>query len=745
MAQHTKRMVFQRFGRSHHLRIQSAEDLALALSLDETHWVATSAPIETMNCDRTFLELVEGDHNGRITCTDVKSAIRWLLDVLADTSGITAQSDTLLLDSINDECDEGKGLLDAASKILQRTSASDTKQIPLEEVRAIKARVESTPVSEAGVVLPEATDQPDIKGFLTDIVNTLGGTPHPSGNLGVNQAKLNEFLSACRDWLAWEDKGKIPPDQDVTDILPFGADTDAIYKAYNRIRGKIDQYFAQCQALALDERFVQRMGWTDTELADLDFDDPTVIEDVLQKAPLARARKEGQLVFADPVNPYYVDMLGAFRHNVVGRIIPQACEIMSGEHWKQIKTTLSAYQAWVESKPDARVAALGCEKLQTYLQEEYAAQTEELIALSKETAFNMNNIRLVEKALLYQSRMLDLANNFISFPHLYSADRHALFENGTLVMDGRKFTLAVLAANRSQHSRLAQTSNMFVMYVKVGGLQGRPDKELAIPVTSGGKGNICVGKRGVFYDIDGDEHDAEVVAIIENPISLREALVSPFQRLGKLLSGKIESLTTSAEKKLDTTATTAMTQVTAQPSTSDKTTNSTGSLLVGGGVAIAALGSAWAFITKTLAETELLYIFMGVLIAVLVVLIPTSIIGILKLRKRDLSAILEGSEWAVNARMRLTRKQGKFFTHRPGYAKGSRGVSRVGWKGWLLIAVLAIVSASVGTYLWQLWKTSQESNETRAASVQKDKASHQDAKPSENSPEKAQSQPNPGK
>ena len=42
--------------------------------------------------------------------------------------------------------------------------------------------------------------------------------------------------------------------------------------------------------------------------------------------------------------------------------------------------------------------------------------------------------------------------------------------------------------------------------------------------------------------------------------------------------------------------------------------------------------------------------------------------------RRELSAILEGSGWAINARMRLTRKQGKAFTQRPRSPKGAKEV-----------------------------------------------------------------------
>ena len=99
-------------------------------------------------------------------------AIRWLLDVLKDNSAIDGAANVLALDSINAEAQDGQRILVAARKILGQLRASDTGKITLDQVRAIKKAAESTPVSEAGVVLPGATDDAELSRFLADIVKT---------------------------------------------------------------------------------------------------------------------------------------------------------------------------------------------------------------------------------------------------------------------------------------------------------------------------------------------------------------------------------------------------------------------------------------------------------------------------------------------------------------------------------------------------------------------------------------------
>ena len=145
-------------------------------------------------------------------------------------------------------------------------------------------------------------------------------------------------------------------------------------------------------------------------------------------------------------------------------------------------------------------------------------------------------------------------------------------------MDGRYFHFSVLVKDRSTHSTLAKTSNMFILYAEIVTTDESARYEVAVPVTSGGKGNLCLGKRGIFRDTSGQEFDARIVQIIENPISIIEAMVSPFKRLARLLTGKIESLTSAAEKRLDSTAATAL-QASAAKSSSGLMA---GGLLMGG-------------------------------------------------------------------------------------------------------------------------------------------------------------------
>ena len=256
---------------------------------------------------------------------------------------------------------------------------------------------------------------------------------------------------------------------------------------------------------------------------------------------------------------------------------------------------------------------------------------------------------------------------------------------------------------------------------------GRPKYEVAVPVTHHGRGNLVVGKRGLFVECDDSEHDARVAQIIEDPISIGEAICAPFKRVGRLMTGKIEALTADAEKTLDKTVTKGAPA--AAPAKQPKPAGgSAGSLLMGGGVAVAALGSSLAYITNTFAGPNIWKLFVGIGGAVVAVMLPTVILAIVKLRRRDLSALLEGSGWAVNARMRLTRRQARFFAEKPPYPEDARGIRR--WTRWVVLTVILIVIAGALAW-WQGCKlrAKRQAEDTAKEKLQQNKDAGKDQSP----------------
>ena len=89
-------------------------------------------------------------------------------------------------------------------------------------------------------------------------------------------------------------------------------------------------------------------------------------------------------------------------------------------------------------------------------------------------------------------------------------------------------------------------------------------------------------------------------------------------------------------------------------------------------MAIAALGSSFAYAAKALSQVKLTHILVTLAGLLFIVLLPGVIAGFIKIRKRDMSVLLEALGLAVNVRMRLSHTLGELFTHTPPLPKGSR-------------------------------------------------------------------------
>ena len=68
-------MRFRKYGRAYQLRIESHRDLVHLLDLSESHWMATSAPVDAFACDAVCLKHLDSDGNGRIRCDEVRRAV----------------------------------------------------------------------------------------------------------------------------------------------------------------------------------------------------------------------------------------------------------------------------------------------------------------------------------------------------------------------------------------------------------------------------------------------------------------------------------------------------------------------------------------------------------------------------------------------------------------------------------------------------------------------------------------------
>ena len=675
-------MKFRRLGRAIHPVIETSADLQEACTLDIALWVATSAPVHAFRLDPVFLTHLDSDKDTRIKSGELQEAITWTLDLLQDHEGLEAGSDVLKSSSLHPEHPKAPTLKTVLSAI-----GEDEKGCSLEDIRKARTRLEQQPVSESGVILPDAAGSEVQQAHIEKILSLIEGAPHPSGKKGLSKEVIEEFRQRITKRLAWLKQTEQTDEFNRSMLLPLGESTPAAFEAYEAIRERVEHFFQLCEAMEMAPESTAA-SWPGVP-KELNWQDTQALHRALREAPLAEPDSDRILKMNRKINPAWQHDLHRFRQQVMIPLLDKTDDTLTEDIWNRVCERFSAYETWKSQEPSPELSELSSKEITAWAE---TTDLDDLVQLCEQPSTNvltLTDVRLAEKLALYQKDLLTFANNFIAFPHLYRDDTRACFEMGTLVMDGRKFHLAVNVPNRAEYLKSLQGATMFIMIVEVAHTSLNQKFEIAVPATAGQQGNLSVGKHGVFQHVDGTQWFATIVHIQDNAISFAEAVFEPFKRLGQAMTRKIESLTQAAEKKLDTTGGEAVTQL------KEGASPGAGGMLAGGGIAVAALGSSLAFITKIFSEIKPLGVAQGLLAAILAVLIPGSIVAAIRLSKRDLSVLLEGADWAVNSRMRLNRIQRKSFTQVTPYPKGSKIIRPLEWWLWCVMWVLLLIALVV--------------------------------------------------
>lgn len=688
-------MNFNRYGKSYQMVLQNGKDLKEALTLDEALWMALSAPINYFNSDPKFMELMDTDHNGRVTSCEVRNGMRWLLDMMPDHEAITLAFDGKLpLDKIDNVSDEGKALIASANYIHKELPADDKEHITLQHVRDFITHVISLPLNGDGVLTPKAASSQQMTDLIADVIAANGGEIDVDGSKGIGQASMDAFFADVPVYLEWLQRGKIPEGQTTTEIMAMGIDTPALSILLKQHADKIDQFFQLSKLLDFDGRIDPKKLSTEAKLAGFDPAATADVNSYQDALPIATPVADCLLTLdEEKANPAYRAWFKEAVEKIIRPILGAEKASISQQDWNIVKNTFAAYDAYLASKAGVSVAALSEEKLIAYTKcDELKAAVVDLMGKDKAVAEIITGAKKLEQLILYRTYMLPLVNNFISFTDLYDPKKHAMFEIGKMVIDGRWFSVAFKIDSVGAHQAASKGSLIFLFYAEIVLAPGKV-MNVVVPVTSGSKGNLVVGKRGLFYDLNGKDYDARITAIVENPICIREAVLAPIIRLWSIIEGKLTAWSGDAEKKLQGNFTNAITPTDkpAPKPAEQKEGKMNANAFMGIGIAVAAIGSSLAFISKTLSSMTGFQIWMMVIIAILAVMLPFSIIAIIKLNKQDISSVLEGCGWSINLKVGLNTALRRQFTYFGKYPKDAKGTPKDSFIGCLLTILLIIV------------------------------------------------------
>ena len=304
---------------------------------------------------------------------------------------------------------------------------------------------------------------------------------------------------------------------------------------------------------------------------------------------------------------------------------------MPEKDFAEMGAKIAAYDAAVAAAADADAAALAAGKA------EYAD---------------------LRKLLLLARDFCKLLRNFVTLEDFYKreADQMAIFQAGTLVIDQRACRLCIRVTDMGKQDAQAGASGMFLIYCDCNSKKLGNSMKIVAAVTMGEIKNLKVGKNAIFYDRQGNDWDATIIKVIDNPISIRQAFWSPYRKFGNWVTDLINK---SAAEKNDKAF--ADLTDTAQKTTAAATEGAAvekkqafdiakfAGIFAAIGMAVGFIGEFIASLASGINGTPWWKLLVWVAAIMLVISGPAMIMAWIKLRRRNLAPILNANGWAVNA------------------------------------------------------------------------------------------------
>jgi hypothetical protein len=657
---------FFRAGGLDQVRIESGADLVALDKLDQKLWVALSCPTRGLEFDSKTLDFIDSDKDGRIRVPEILAAVRWATSMVKDPQSLVKGSPSLPLDAINASTEDGAKLLAAARQALSNLGKPKADTITIADVTDTKTIFSKTQFNGDGIVTADAVQDEQIVAVIKDILTVIPGTKDRTGEVGLSQADLDLFFKEAKAFSDWWQMAIQPPEGGAM-VLIFGAKTLAAWDAFKAVRAKIDDYFTRCRLAAFDARSTGPLNRAETEFAAFAPKTLALESTEILSLPLSRVEAWRPLPLADAINPAWQKAMEQFRTAVILPAFGVEKTTLSYSEWNALVARFQPYQDWEDQKKGVLVEKLGLPRIRQILAGNSNQVLTDMVKQDLAVAPALAEITNVEKLVRYNRDLFRLLNNFVSFSDFYAKDRLAMFQAGTLFIDGRSCHLCVRVADAEAHATMGNLAKTYLAYCVLSRPASSEKKTIAAVFTGGDSDQLRIGRNGIFYDRNGLDWDATIVKTVEHPISIRQAFWSPYKRIGRMFGEQVQKLASDREKvvmdkaaeKIESTATSA-----AVGKRVDKPRIDTGTLAAIGMIMTGLVGALSTVLGAVLGLVKDAW-WKAPLVAIGLILAisgPSMFITWLKLRTRDLAPILDGCGWAINSRVKLNMALGRILT-----------------------------------------------------------------------------------
>ena len=701
---------FDNIGGCSRVRISSGQDIAHLDELDTKMWTVLSCPIKGLEIDEKSLTYMDFDADGKIRVNDVVGVSKWITKVLKNPDLLLEGKDTVSIDEINVENEEGLKLSKAAKQILTNLGKDETS-ISLADTADISAIFAKTRFNGDGVITPASSDDAEEINAITTAIAKTGGTMDRSGVQGVTAPQIEQFyadLKAYSDWCAAE----VP--------APFGDKTDAVIAAYQALDSKMKDYFMRNKLASFSPDSTLALDVQTSRIEAISGENLSAKGEEIAAYPIARITGKDVLDLTAPINPAWAGQFKVLQ----GVAIEADKKTLSEEDWAAIGAQFAAYTAWKAGKAGASVEDLTIDVVNALLKQDKKQALLDLVAKDAAYKEEADNIEMVDKFLHILRDFYRLLRNFITFYDFYNKDKKvgSIFQSGTLIIDQRACRLCMKVENMGAHNATAATSGMFLVYCDCTTKTSPAKLQIVAAVTVGEIGSLIVGKNAVYYDNAGVEWDAVITKVVDNPISVLQAFWSPYRRMATAVENLINKSAAEKDNKMMADATAKINAApTTLPATPAEGADAAAKpaaappfdiakfagIFAAIGMAVGMIGTALVTLAKGLWELswwQLVLVFLGIL---LLISGPAMVLAWLKLRRRNIAPILNANGWAVNAASKISIPFGETLTDMAKYPKMKLKdpYAKKGMPAWAKVLITLLILAAAGAVWYFKWYT----------------------------------------
>ena len=694
---------FENIGGTTRVKITTGDDLKHLDELDPKMWTVLSCPVKGLEIDEKSLSYMDFDCDGKIRISDVVSTSQWMTSALKNADLLLEGSDSIDIENINQEDACGKKLYAAAKQILLNLG-KDGNVISLSETADSAAIFAKTRFNGDGVITEVTAEDADDKAAIAAVVKATGGSLDRSGAQGVTAAQIEEFYAALGAYVQWVESAVEPP---------FADQTDKVMEAYNALNDKVKDFFMRSRLAEFSPESTSSLDVQTSLIQAISSDNLTAKTSDIASYPLAKVTGKAEIDLTQPINPAW-----ATQFELVKKIAmdPEAKTLAEAD-WNAIGAKFAAYSSWKAAKAGASVEALGLEAVKGFLAADRKASLLDLVEQDKALAEEASNIDMVTKFLYVYRDFYRLVRNFVTFHDFYDRDQEtiAIFQSGVLLIDQRACRFCMNVTDMGKHNTMAPSSGMYLLYCDCTTKTSPAKIQIVAAVTVGEIGDLMVGKNAVYYDNKGEEWDAVITKIIDNPISISQAFWSPYRRMATVIENLISKNAAEKDAKMMKEATDKINSTTlAAPAAGADASKAPAppfdiakfaGIFAAIGMAFGMIGTALSGLVDSLSGMgwKLILVFIGIMLAISG---PAMVMAWMKLRRRNIAPLLNANGWAINASSKISILFGETLTDIAKYPKlklkdpyARKGLAP--WKKWCISLAFAVIVAA-GLWLGNL-------------------------------------------